>query len=150
MKRTTAVVAAQMAAVTVIAAEAERKLSSPRLACAADEECYAPDPTELLACDVGADCSATAPAQPLARTCCAISSKYAVKSARSCSGSCRTASSVEPARSAKSTVTSLRSSAGLTELPGFHGGVDPRAQHVEAAFMSGRGERAAGGHGDLV
>ena len=49
---------------------------------------------------------------PKARICCAISSKYAVRSARSCSGSCRTASSVDPARSAKSTVTSLRSSAG--------------------------------------
>src|SRR5262252_637734 len=49
-----------------------------------------------------------------------MSAEYAVRSERSCSGSCRTASSVEPARSAKSTVTSLRSSAGLIGLLGLH------------------------------
>jgi hypothetical protein len=42
----------------------------------------------------------------------AISSKNADSSERSCSGSWRTASSVERARSANSTVTSLRSSDG--------------------------------------
>src|SRR4030095_242844 len=73
---------------------------------------------------------------PKARTCCAISSKYAVRSARSCSGSWRTASSVEPARSAKSTVTSWRSSAGLIRLPALDG-VDVVLAEADALGAAG-------------